>query len=135
MIDDLGDATWDRELDDPFLRIGHRSDRADLRRRMRDYVRALLAHAFLAVPAAQAAAKGGRGNGSTLVPLIVAEVRRFLATGAAHRPRPPLRVHAMSEAVTSWRGGAVRPPLMGHQPTTFPTTPLTRTDSEKLLKY
>ncbi|MFE3854537.1 IS701 family transposase [Streptomyces griseorubiginosus] len=42
MIDDLSDATWDRELDDLFLRIGHRFGRADLRRRMRDYVRALL---------------------------------------------------------------------------------------------
>jgi SRSO17 transposase len=42
VIDDLADATWDRELDDLFLRIGHRFGRADLRRRMRDYVRALL---------------------------------------------------------------------------------------------
>lgn len=42
MIDDLADATWDRELDDLFLRIGHRFGRADLRRRMRDYVSALL---------------------------------------------------------------------------------------------
>ena len=42
MIDDLADAAWDRELDDLFLRIGHRFGRADLRRRMRDYVRALL---------------------------------------------------------------------------------------------
>ncbi|MDQ1041373.1 SRSO17 transposase [Streptomyces sp. V3I8] len=42
MIDDLADATWDRELNDLFLRIGHRFGRADLRRRMRDYVRALL---------------------------------------------------------------------------------------------
>ncbi|WP_406445474.1 IS701 family transposase [Streptomyces sp. NBC_00631] len=42
MIDDLADATWDRELDDLFLRIGHRFGPADLRRRMRDYVRALL---------------------------------------------------------------------------------------------
>ncbi|MEW2080145.1 IS701 family transposase [Streptomyces sp. NPDC013433] len=42
MIDDLADVTWDRELDDLFLRIGHRFGRADLRRRMRDYVRALL---------------------------------------------------------------------------------------------
>ncbi|WP_241740731.1 hypothetical protein [Streptomyces sp. L2] len=41
MIDDLVDATWDRELNDLFLRIGHRFGRADLRRRMRDYVRAL----------------------------------------------------------------------------------------------
>ncbi len=42
MIDDLADATWDRELNDLFLRIGHRFGRADLRRRMRDHVRALL---------------------------------------------------------------------------------------------
>ncbi|MFG2886749.1 hypothetical protein ACGFYV_31380 [Streptomyces sp. NPDC048297] len=42
MIDDLADASWDRELNDLFLRIGHRFGRADLRRRMRDYVRALL---------------------------------------------------------------------------------------------
>ncbi|MGI5380582.1 IS701 family transposase [Streptomyces sp. CA-251387] len=41
-MDDPADATWDRELDDLFLRIGHRFGRADLRRRMRDYVRALL---------------------------------------------------------------------------------------------
>ncbi|GHH57056.1 hypothetical protein HNQ79_006348 [Streptomyces candidus] len=42
MIDDLADATWDREVNDLFLRIGHRFGRADLRGRMRDYVRALL---------------------------------------------------------------------------------------------
>ncbi|MGA5361358.1 IS701 family transposase [Streptomyces purpurascens] len=42
MINDLAEATWDRELNDLFLRIGHRFGRADLRRRMRDYVRALL---------------------------------------------------------------------------------------------
>jgi hypothetical protein len=42
VIDDLADVTWDRELDDLFLRIGHRFGRADLRRRMRDYIRALL---------------------------------------------------------------------------------------------
>ncbi|MFH8978856.1 hypothetical protein [Streptomyces sp. NPDC017890] len=41
MIDDLADAAWDRELDDLFLGTGHRFGRADLRRRMRDYVRAL----------------------------------------------------------------------------------------------
>ncbi len=35
--------TWERELDSLFLRIGHRFGRADLRRRMRDYVRGLLA--------------------------------------------------------------------------------------------
>ncbi|WP_258311461.1 transposase [Streptomyces sp. NWU49] len=42
MIDDRADTTWDRALDDLFLRIGHRFARADLRRRMRDYVHALL---------------------------------------------------------------------------------------------
>ncbi|MEV4591060.1 hypothetical protein [Streptomyces chartreusis] len=42
MIDDLADATWDSELDDLFLCIGLRFGRADLRRRMRDYVRSLL---------------------------------------------------------------------------------------------
>ncbi|MDI5908067.1 MULTISPECIES: hypothetical protein [Streptomyces] len=42
MIDDLADTTWDRELEDLFLRIGHGFGRADLRSRMRDYVRALL---------------------------------------------------------------------------------------------
>ena len=42
VIDDLADTTWDRELEDLFLRIGHRFGRADLRRRMWDYVRALL---------------------------------------------------------------------------------------------
>ncbi|MFC5203112.1 IS701 family transposase, partial [Streptomyces kaempferi] len=41
-MDDPADAAWDRELNDLFLRIGHRFGRADLRRRMRDYVRALL---------------------------------------------------------------------------------------------
>ncbi|MGW6793997.1 IS701 family transposase, partial [Streptomyces chartreusis] len=41
-MDDLADTTWDRELDDLSLRIGHHFGRADLRRRMRDYVRALL---------------------------------------------------------------------------------------------
>ncbi|MFF0588189.1 IS701 family transposase [Streptomyces sp. NPDC003781] len=42
MIDGLADATWGRELDDLFLRIGHRLGRDDLRRRKRDYIRALL---------------------------------------------------------------------------------------------
>ncbi|MFJ5780001.1 hypothetical protein [Streptomyces sp. NPDC093094] len=42
MTDDCADVTWVRELDDLFLRIGHRFGRADLRRRMRDYVRGLL---------------------------------------------------------------------------------------------
>ncbi|MCX5521451.1 hypothetical protein OG342_00900 [Streptomyces bobili] len=42
MIDDFADTTWDRELEDLFLRIGHGFGRADLRSRMRDYVRALL---------------------------------------------------------------------------------------------
>ncbi|MCF0082767.1 hypothetical protein [Streptomyces lomondensis] len=37
MIDDLADSPWDRELDNLFLRIGHRFGRADLRRRMRDF--------------------------------------------------------------------------------------------------
>lgn len=43
MIDEHADAVWDRELDDLFLRVSHRFGRADLRRRMRDYVRGLLA--------------------------------------------------------------------------------------------
>ncbi|MFJ8009998.1 transposase [Streptomyces fagopyri] len=42
MIDDLAAAAWDRELDDLLLCIGHRFGRADLRRRTRDDVRALL---------------------------------------------------------------------------------------------
>ncbi len=33
---------WAEELDEVLLRVGHRFGRADLRRRMRDYVRALL---------------------------------------------------------------------------------------------
>ncbi|MGK3945088.1 transposase [Streptomyces caeruleatus] len=36
---------------------------------------------------------------------------------------------------TRWRGGPVRPPLTCHQPTTLPTMPLTRPDSETLLEY
>ncbi|MER5987620.1 transposase [Streptomyces sp. NPDC001787] len=34
---------WDLELDDLFVTIGHRFSRVELRRRMRDYVRGLLA--------------------------------------------------------------------------------------------
>jgi SRSO17 transposase len=34
---------WDLELDDLFVNIGHRFGRVELRRRMRDYVRGLLA--------------------------------------------------------------------------------------------
>ncbi|MBP2056633.1 SRSO17 transposase [Streptomyces griseochromogenes] len=34
---------WDLELDDVFVTIGHRFGRVELRRRMRDYVRGLLA--------------------------------------------------------------------------------------------
>ncbi|MER6374730.1 transposase [Streptomyces mirabilis] len=34
---------WDLELDDLFVTIGHRFGRVELRRRMRDYVRGLLA--------------------------------------------------------------------------------------------
>jgi SRSO17 transposase len=36
-------AQWDLELDDLFVTIGHRFGRVELRRRMRDYVRGLLA--------------------------------------------------------------------------------------------
>ncbi|GGX36568.1 hypothetical protein GCM10010383_78380 [Streptomyces lomondensis] len=36
---------------------------------------------------------------------------------------------------TRWRGGPARPPLTRHQPTTLPTMPLTRPDSETLLEY
>ncbi|WP_416385432.1 transposase, partial [Streptomyces sp. NRRL B-1677] len=42
-MDEYADVTWERELDALFLCIGHRFGRADLRRRMRDYVRGLLA--------------------------------------------------------------------------------------------
>ena len=35
--------TWDRDLDDLFTTIGHHFGRVEPRRRMRDYVRALLA--------------------------------------------------------------------------------------------
>ncbi|GGS89357.1 hypothetical protein GCM10010222_33630 [Streptomyces tanashiensis] len=34
---------WDHELDDLFVTIGHRFRRVELRRRMRDYIRGLLA--------------------------------------------------------------------------------------------
>ncbi|MFD4968945.1 hypothetical protein [Streptomyces sp. NPDC058424] len=36
-------AQWDLELDDLFVTIGHRFGRVELRRRIRDYVRGLLA--------------------------------------------------------------------------------------------
>ncbi|MFE2111737.1 IS701 family transposase, partial [Kitasatospora sp. NPDC059463] len=42
-MDEHADAVWGRDLDDLFLRIGSRFGRTDLRRRMRDYVRGLLA--------------------------------------------------------------------------------------------
>jgi SRSO17 transposase len=42
MNDDTVDATWAPGLDDLFLTIGHRFPRADLRARMRAYVRGLL---------------------------------------------------------------------------------------------
>jgi hypothetical protein len=34
---------WDLELDELFVAIGHRFGRVELRRRMRDYLRGLLA--------------------------------------------------------------------------------------------
>ncbi|MFE7128027.1 IS701 family transposase [Streptomyces sp. NPDC057617] len=40
--DDVCPDVWAGELDEALLRVGHRFGRADLRRRMRDYVRALL---------------------------------------------------------------------------------------------
>ncbi|WP_425525579.1 IS701 family transposase [Streptomyces albidoflavus] len=43
MITESAAAQWDLELDDLFLAIGHRFGRVELRRRMRDYVRGLLA--------------------------------------------------------------------------------------------
>ncbi|MFE7112627.1 IS701 family transposase [Streptomyces sp. NPDC057575] len=43
MITEHATAQWDLELDDLFLAIGHRFGRVELRRRMRDYVRGLLA--------------------------------------------------------------------------------------------
>ncbi|WP_055586476.1 IS701 family transposase [Peterkaempfera griseoplana] len=42
MINDPAAETWDRELEDLFLRVGHRFSRVEPRRRMRDYVRGLL---------------------------------------------------------------------------------------------
>ncbi|MFJ4851651.1 MULTISPECIES: IS701 family transposase [unclassified Streptomyces] len=42
MIDDLADASQNQELDELFIRVGHRFGHADLRRRMRDYIRGLL---------------------------------------------------------------------------------------------
>jgi SRSO17 transposase len=42
MQDDVRPDAWAGELDEVLLRVGHRFGRADLRRRMRDYVRALL---------------------------------------------------------------------------------------------
>ncbi|MFD8725840.1 hypothetical protein ACFV2H_49930 [Streptomyces sp. NPDC059629] len=43
MITESAAAQWDLELDDLFLTIGHRFGRVELRRRMRDYARGLLA--------------------------------------------------------------------------------------------
>ncbi|AEM80227.1 transposase [Streptomyces violaceusniger Tu 4113] len=43
MITEHAAGQWDRELDDLFVAIGHRFGRVELRRRMRDYVRGLLA--------------------------------------------------------------------------------------------
>ncbi|MFE3074424.1 IS701 family transposase [Streptomyces sp. NPDC059247] len=43
MITESAAEQWDLELDDLFLTIGHRFRRVELRRRMRDYVRGLLA--------------------------------------------------------------------------------------------
>ncbi|MGW2762046.1 IS701 family transposase [Streptomyces albidoflavus] len=43
MITESAAAQWDLELDDLFLAIGHRFGQVELRRRMRDYVRGLLA--------------------------------------------------------------------------------------------
>ncbi|MFD7624409.1 IS701 family transposase [Streptomyces sp. NPDC059802] len=43
MITESATAQWDLELDDLFLTIGHHFGRVELRRRMRDYVRGLLA--------------------------------------------------------------------------------------------
>lgn len=42
MQDDVGPDTWAAELEEVLLRIGHWFSRADLRRRMRDYVQGLL---------------------------------------------------------------------------------------------
>jgi SRSO17 transposase len=43
VITESAAAQWDLELDDLFVTIGHRFGRVELRRRMRDYVRGLLA--------------------------------------------------------------------------------------------
>ncbi|MFE8950653.1 transposase [Streptomyces sp. NPDC007856] len=43
MITECVAEQWDLELDDLFVTIGHRFGRVELRRRMRDYVRGLLA--------------------------------------------------------------------------------------------
>jgi SRSO17 transposase len=43
VITEYAAAQWDLELYDLFLTIGHRFGRVELRRRMRDYVRGLLA--------------------------------------------------------------------------------------------
>lgn len=42
VIDERAAETWDRELEELFLRTGHRFGRIEPRRRMRDYVRGLL---------------------------------------------------------------------------------------------
>ncbi len=42
VINEPSAETWDRELEDLFLRVGHRFGRVEPRRRMRDYVRGLL---------------------------------------------------------------------------------------------
>ncbi|MFC5853072.1 transposase [Streptomyces chlorus] len=42
MINEPAAETWDDELEDLFLRVGHRFGRVEPRRRMRDYVRGLL---------------------------------------------------------------------------------------------
>lgn len=41
MIGKCAAEIWDRELEEPFLRAGHRFGRIEPRRRMRDYVRGL----------------------------------------------------------------------------------------------
>ncbi|GAA3882780.1 hypothetical protein GCM10023084_39620 [Streptomyces lacrimifluminis] len=43
MITEQAAETWDRDLDHLFTTIGHHFGRVEPRRRMRDYVRALLA--------------------------------------------------------------------------------------------
>jgi SRSO17 transposase len=42
VINEPAAESWDRELEDLFLRVGHRFSRVEPRRRMRDYVRGLL---------------------------------------------------------------------------------------------